>query len=257
MEPAERESDEFSADRCDVRGGRGRAAARALAVGVRRHRAANASAALARCIHRHKLAYTLAMVVEHAITIRDLRLRYGAPEVFAAQCSCGWLGEERRSRAGRARPCRTAGTTSIGRTSSRVVQDGTWLARDVADLLSGYPPAAAISVARDLCHAVRSSSPLQTRPAARVTHGRIQIGRRPRTYDAARERTWSCSITRPAILAGLDGLYEVEAQRGRDLVAPLSGPRLSARLTVCCDDHKCWPCRLHCHHGDRARDQDP
>jgi hypothetical protein len=36
----------------------------------------------------------------HEITIRDLRLRYGAPEVFAAQCSCGWLGEERRSPSG-------------------------------------------------------------------------------------------------------------------------------------------------------------
>ena len=40
------------------------------------------------------------MAIEHAIKIRDLRLRYGAPEVFAAQCSCGWLGEERRSRSG-------------------------------------------------------------------------------------------------------------------------------------------------------------
>lgn len=40
------------------------------------------------------------MAVEHAIKIRDLRLRFDAPEVFAAQCSCGWLGEERRSRAG-------------------------------------------------------------------------------------------------------------------------------------------------------------
>jgi hypothetical protein len=35
-------------------------------------------------------------MVEHSIRIRDLRLRFGAPEVFAAQCSCGWMGEERR-----------------------------------------------------------------------------------------------------------------------------------------------------------------
>jgi hypothetical protein len=38
------------------------------------------------------------MAVEHAIKIRDLRLRYGAPEVFAAHCSCGWIGEERAGR---------------------------------------------------------------------------------------------------------------------------------------------------------------
>jgi hypothetical protein len=36
------------------------------------------------------------MGIEHAIKVRDLRLRYGAPDVFAAQCSCGWVGEERR-----------------------------------------------------------------------------------------------------------------------------------------------------------------
>ena len=36
------------------------------------------------------------MAVEHAIKVRDLRLRYGAPDVFAAHCSCGWIGGERR-----------------------------------------------------------------------------------------------------------------------------------------------------------------
>jgi hypothetical protein len=46
------------------------------------------------CDDRHKLAYNRTMTVEHAIKIRDLRLRYGAPEVFAANCSCGWLGVE-------------------------------------------------------------------------------------------------------------------------------------------------------------------
>jgi hypothetical protein len=40
------------------------------------------------------------MAVEHEIRIRDVRLRFDAPEVFAAQCSCGWRGEERRGRAG-------------------------------------------------------------------------------------------------------------------------------------------------------------
>jgi hypothetical protein len=37
---------------------------------------------------------------EHSIRVRDLRLRYGAPEVFGAQCTCGWVGEERRGQTG-------------------------------------------------------------------------------------------------------------------------------------------------------------
>jgi hypothetical protein len=37
---------------------------------------------------------------QHAIRIRDLRLRIGAPDVYAAHCSCGWMGDERRGRAG-------------------------------------------------------------------------------------------------------------------------------------------------------------
>ena len=47
-------------------------------------------------IYPHNLGYTRTMTVEHAIKVRDLRLRYGAPEVFAAQCSCGWMGGECR-----------------------------------------------------------------------------------------------------------------------------------------------------------------
>jgi anti-sigma B factor antagonist len=30
---------------------------------------------------------------EHAITIRDLRVRFGDSEAFRAECSCGWQGE--------------------------------------------------------------------------------------------------------------------------------------------------------------------
>ena len=33
---------------------------------------------------------------EHTIKIRDRRLRFGEPEDFAAACSCGWAGEDRR-----------------------------------------------------------------------------------------------------------------------------------------------------------------
>jgi hypothetical protein len=38
--------------------------------------------------------------VEHLVKIRDLRLRVDAPEMYAAQCSCGWRGEEHRGHAG-------------------------------------------------------------------------------------------------------------------------------------------------------------
>jgi hypothetical protein len=37
---------------------------------------------------------------EHTLRIRDLRLRFGAPEVYAAECSCGWTGAERHGRMG-------------------------------------------------------------------------------------------------------------------------------------------------------------
>jgi anti-anti-sigma factor len=35
---------------------------------------------------------------EHVIHIRDLRLRFGDPEVCAAECSCGWTGESHTGR---------------------------------------------------------------------------------------------------------------------------------------------------------------
>jgi hypothetical protein len=37
---------------------------------------------------------------EHALKIRDLRLRFGAPEMYVAQCSCGWSGDEHRGTTG-------------------------------------------------------------------------------------------------------------------------------------------------------------
>jgi hypothetical protein len=43
---------------------------------------------------RHRLQ---AMAAEHAVTVRDLRVRFGAPEIYAAFCSCGWKGAERRA----------------------------------------------------------------------------------------------------------------------------------------------------------------
>jgi anti-anti-sigma factor len=35
---------------------------------------------------------------EHVIHIRDLRLRFGDPEVRSAECSCGWSGEAHTGR---------------------------------------------------------------------------------------------------------------------------------------------------------------
>ena len=40
------------------------------------------------------------MASEHGIRIKDLRLRVGAPDVYAAHCSCGWMGDERRGQVG-------------------------------------------------------------------------------------------------------------------------------------------------------------
>jgi hypothetical protein len=40
------------------------------------------------------------MPEEHVLKIRDLRLRFGAPEMYAAHCSCGWMGDEHRGRTG-------------------------------------------------------------------------------------------------------------------------------------------------------------
>jgi hypothetical protein len=95
MDFAERQRDEFAANRGFVRGGRGCAAAGAFAVSVGGHRDADASAALARSIHRYKLSYTQALAVEHAIKIRDLRLYGRGPIVILeswprrAWCSVG------------------------------------------------------------------------------------------------------------------------------------------------------------------------
>jgi len=33
-------------------------------------------------------------MTKHTIQIRDPRLRFGEPEVYVAECSCGWRGEE-------------------------------------------------------------------------------------------------------------------------------------------------------------------
>jgi anti-anti-sigma factor len=33
--------------------------------------------------------------IEHAVRIRDLRARFGDPDAFAAECTCGWKGELR------------------------------------------------------------------------------------------------------------------------------------------------------------------
>jgi hypothetical protein len=35
--------------------------------------------------------------VKHTIRIRDLRVRFGDPEVYAAECSCGWRGSDQSS----------------------------------------------------------------------------------------------------------------------------------------------------------------
>jgi hypothetical protein len=35
-------------------------------------------------------------VVGHTITIRDRRHRFGDPEQYAAECSCGWAADPRR-----------------------------------------------------------------------------------------------------------------------------------------------------------------
>jgi hypothetical protein len=37
---------------------------------------------------------------DHTVRVRDLRLRFGAPEIYAAQCACGWTGDEHRGRGG-------------------------------------------------------------------------------------------------------------------------------------------------------------
>jgi hypothetical protein len=50
----------------------------------------------------------LSLSAEHTIKIRDLRARFGEPEVYAAECTCGWTGD-RRSGAGAERAARREG----------------------------------------------------------------------------------------------------------------------------------------------------
>jgi hypothetical protein len=38
---------------------------------------------------------SLGPLAGHETRIRDLRSRFGDPEQFAAECSCGWRGEPR------------------------------------------------------------------------------------------------------------------------------------------------------------------
>jgi hypothetical protein len=33
--------------------------------------------------------------VRHSVKVRDLRARFGEPEAFAAECTCGWAGDRR------------------------------------------------------------------------------------------------------------------------------------------------------------------
>jgi len=49
---------------------------------------------------------------EHVIHIRDLRLRFGDPEVRAAECSCGWTGESHTGRTAE-RSARRAATLHV------------------------------------------------------------------------------------------------------------------------------------------------
>ena len=49
---------------------------------------------------------------EHTIKIRDLRTRFGEPEVYAAECSCGWTGEPQRG-SGAERTARREGIVHV------------------------------------------------------------------------------------------------------------------------------------------------
>jgi hypothetical protein len=65
---------------------------------------------------------------EHAIRLRDLRARFGDPESYAAECACGWRGEEHTginaARAARLDASRHAGKhrTPANRSTSRHIQ---------------------------------------------------------------------------------------------------------------------------------------
>ena len=52
----------------------------------------------------------------HSIRVRDLRLRFGEPERYAAECACGWRGEERMGHAAE-RTARRDGTEHFDRSN--------------------------------------------------------------------------------------------------------------------------------------------
>jgi hypothetical protein len=51
------------------------------------------------------------MVSEHSISVRDMRVRFGDPELYVAHCRCGWMGLEKAGRTGE-RDAGGAGTSS-------------------------------------------------------------------------------------------------------------------------------------------------
>jgi hypothetical protein len=55
--------------------------------------------------------------VSHAITVRDLRKRFGDDEVYVAECTCGWVGEPRAESAAM-RKARRDGTEHIDASSA-------------------------------------------------------------------------------------------------------------------------------------------
>jgi anti-sigma B factor antagonist len=71
------------------------------------HAQAVRSLRLTRC-DGHETFPVLPGLDGHATAIRDLRQRFGAPEVYAASCSCGWRGEPCRGHAAERTARRTA-----------------------------------------------------------------------------------------------------------------------------------------------------
>jgi hypothetical protein len=66
------------------------------------------------------------MANAHEITIRDLRARFGDPDVFAAQCSCGWSGEQREGHAGHRSAVRDGALHVEGSRPARNPRPGAW-----------------------------------------------------------------------------------------------------------------------------------
>jgi hypothetical protein len=118
---------------------------------------------------------------DHEIRIRDLRQRFGEPEAWAAECSCGWRGPEHGGRfAGReARPDRVnhrneahvENSTTSGLSRETCRKDAHLRRVPVVDEVSAgvrsqMPSAAAVSLGRDrrglvprhhACHPARSA----------------------------------------------------------------------------------------------------